>query len=270
VGFCDDLARFTDWVWLSGSNRWDDPQAAHLFEALSEVEAQRSIATRDDRDEELRTQRSFASAVERLPAFDRPYRVLYTAHSRRGAFAEMFQRFRAKEVVGPKTRWTHALRDAVLEDADDVAPSPDVRSGPGTGYVAEADVRGMFVGEIEIVIPECADLEHWQTVMFLRAPLLREARLNGLPDVNVGAILGNTLGFTRKVSEFLYGYDASFAGIHHGSTLGKPLENWAIFERPRGAGAIADAVCRTVSQELVSLADRELRSVLKELGVNVI
>jgi hypothetical protein len=269
VTYSANVADLPEWRWLSGSNRWDDPASAELYDAIAALEAMRAIGPADEQDEEQRIREMFAAAVEQLQPLERPYRVLYTSHSRRGAYAETFQGYRAKR-PGAATARARVAVQSVLLDASDVATPPVPLSGPGTGFIGIADIEGRFVGEIEIDVPQFANVEDLRTVQYLREPLLPLAEHYKLEDVNRGAILGKNYNFTRRVSEFLYQEHADVAGIWHESTLGRPHQNWAIFERPRGGGTICGPVCRTVARSPLSFKDPELREVLRDLGVQIV
>ncbi|MEA2721808.1 MAG: hypothetical protein QOJ39_3672 [Candidatus Eremiobacteraeota bacterium] len=264
VGYSADVAAFASWDWLTGTGRWDDPQIAALHNWISEREASRF---REDREEEEHIRRAFAAEIARIDAPVRPYRVLYTAGSRKSAYIETFQRYRSSG-AGPLTRWASAMIDSVLEDADDIPPSPPPSTGPGTGRVGTADVSPMFIGEIDVGASDFANLETAPSVQYIHDTLQREAKLHGIPIINRGAILGNVLPFTQAVSAFIYRCEGAFSGIRHDSTHGTPHECWAVFERPTGAPS--PAYCETAKSEPVSLGDPDLCEALDELGIRIV
>jgi hypothetical protein len=252
VSFSPDVAEFADWFWQRGAGRWDDPRIARMFAETS--------SDSGHADEE-RIQEAFMRRVLALEPEDRPYRVLYTAGSRVSAFVEVLQNFRC--AARPKSADVVARIKAVEQNANEIPLEP----GPRLGIVP-LEFLQRYIGELTIEPGAFADIDHVNTVQYLRALLLDEVRQLDcdIQDIHLGVLLGSERRFTQLVSAALHRDERVFWGIHHGSTHGKPNVNWAVFERP---GEDRVPRLQTFKVQRIELDDPDLLAALRALRLEL-
>jgi hypothetical protein len=260
IGFSDDLSAFATWQWQRGEGRWDDPAIADLRE---EIAASFPLDMDDLIDLDARVDELFAHGIASRPEHTRPFRVLYTATTRRAAFVEVLQDFRRSD--GPLTNNLRAELARMKQDATEIPR--ESTSGRGSGIVPIDHFQGRYAGDLTVDHCKFADFEAHQSVQFLRPPLLRAAQLLGLVDVNRGSLLSNVREFTRLASGWLFKNVPGLAGIRNYSTLGQPHENWSIYEfRTHSRDPI---VLHRGGSSAVDLGDPELQCALEDLSLEI-
>lgn len=193
--------------------------------------------------------------------------MLYAATTRAAAFVEVLQDFR--KIAKPLSVGAAQRLAQIEQDTDDI-PRVDAKRVP-TGVVPMSHLRKLCIGDLTVESSHFADIEHVSSVQFVRLPLLGEARRHGLGDVNLGSILSNVRAFTQALSAWLYFdfRDRPLGGVRYGSTLGRPYENWAVFETVGLAMTAPRATISGGDSSWVHQDDPDLRTALRDLGVRI-
>lgn len=256
VTFGLDVSKFTPWRYQRGFGRWDDERIARMREIVSHAFEHHGLP-----EDEF-----FAALMHRKsggPFEHRLHRVLSTASTEEGALIEVLQDFRRSHTA--KSQSMHERLAAVVQDDPDFVQEPLDRGG---GVVPSSLLSQLCVGTIQVEDAQAAvDVEGFETIHALRAVLLEEAQRRGLVDFDRGAVLSKHRELTQRIAKAIYEDPQRFAGITHGSVLGLPYQNWALFETVDGGEM--RSILRGIEGRRVRLDDPALQQAVERLDLQL-